>query len=386
MTFINLVEPLAEEIKSRAGEFERQGYVSQDVVQKLAERRLYRLCNDTSSGGLSGTAEDYARLTEYVATLDGSTAWVLFIGITSALSYMNLPEEEVKGIFKDQTDITAGVFAPMGRATPDQRDGVKGYRLSGRWQWGSGIRNSTFISAGGFVVGQDGKIQRTQQGLPDQRMFLLDVKDVDILDTWHVSGLKGTGSTDFQTEDLFVPESRAFTLFSKHTPDTPVHRFPAFGFLAIGIAAVALGLAKASLDELTAIAIAKTPQGSRKPLAMRSSTQIRVALATAKYRAARGLMYEEIRKIWSEAETSSELSVEARRDLRLALTYTVMQCVEVVTEMYTLAGGSSVYETSPLQRYFRDIHVAQQHMMVGEMTLELTGRLFLDVETDTSQL
>ncbi len=386
MSFIELVEPLAEEIKSCAQEFEKQGFVSQDLVSKLAARRLYRLCNDTERGGPSGSAEDYARLTEYVATLDGSTAWVLLIGITSALSYMSLPENEVQEVFKNQQDVTAGVFAPMGRAIPSEESGVQGYRLSGRWQWGSGIRNSTYISAGGFVADEEGNIRKKANGTPDQRMFLLEVKDVDVLDTWHVSGLKGTGSTDFQTKDLFVPESRSFTLFSKHTPDTPVHRFPAFGFLAIGIAAVVLGLAKASLDELTDIAIAKTPQGSRKPLAMRSNTQIRMAVATAKYRAARGLMYAEIQKNWAEAETSSELSVESRRDLRLALTHTVMQCVEVVTEMYTLAGGSSVYETSPLQRYFRDVHVAQQHMMVGEMTLELTGRLFLEVETDTSQL
>jgi len=235
-------------------------------------------------------------------------------------------------------------------------------------------------------VDETGDLLKDEAGRPDQRSFLLDVSDVEILDTWDVSGLKGTGSADFRVENLFVPVRRTFTLSSEGPDNRPVSRFPVFGFLAIGITAVALGIAKAAIAELTDIAKAKTPQGSRKTLALRSTTQIRLATSHARLKAARLLVFSEIESLWQEAESDREVGVEARRDLRLALTYAVQECADIVRDMYTLGGGSSVYSKNLLQRHFRDIHVVQQHMMVNENTLELVGRLFLDIDVSTEQL
>lgn len=385
-TILDMLAPFAAEAGKRSEEFEKQGFISQDFADRLAETGLYRLCNLRAHGGLDGTPMDYARVTEKMAEFDGSAAWVLFIGITSALSYTNMAPDEVSEILGPGNVITAGVFAPMGRAVPNLQDGEEGFLLSGEWQWGSGIRNSGFVSVGGFVVDADGRPLKDENGIPDQRSFLLNVSDVDLLDTWHVSGLKGTGSTDFRVENVFVPNRRTFTLSSEGPDNRAVSRFPAFGFLAIGITAVALGLAKAAIDELTNIAKAKTPQGSRKTLALRSTTQIRLATSHARLKAARLLVFSEISDLWQEAEAGGDISVEARRDLRLALTHAVQECADIVRDMYTLAGGSSVYSKSPLQRHFRDIHVAQQHMMVSENTLELVGRLFLDIDVPTAQL
>jgi len=381
-----LLRPFAEEAGLRAQEFEEQGFISQDFADRLAETGLFRLCNVSDLGGLDGSAMDYARVTEMMAEQDASAAWVLFIGITSALSHTNLNPEEIKAVFKRGRAITAGVFAPMGRAIPTVQDGEEGFLLSGQWQWGSGIRNSGFVSAGGFVVDETGDLLKDEAGRPDQRSFLLDVSDVEILDTWDVSGLKGTGSADFRVENLFVPVRRTFTLSSEGPDNRPVSRFPVFGFLAIGITAVALGIAKAAIAELTDIAKAKTPQGSRKTLALRSTTQIRLATSHARLKAARLLVFSEIESLWQEAESDREVGVEARRDLRLALTYAVQECADIVRDMYTLGGGSSVYSKNLLQRHFRDIHVVQQHMMVNENTLELVGRLFLDIDVSTEQL
>ncbi|MBO6826948.1 MAG: acyl-CoA dehydrogenase family protein [Sneathiella sp.] len=381
-----MLKPFAEEATKRSAEFEAQGFVSQDFADRLAETGLYRLCNRVEHGGLDGSAIDYARATEFLAEHDASAAWVLFIGITSALSYVNLPEEEQNRVFDGAPVTTAGVFAPMGRAVQASQNGEEGFLLSGRWQWGSGIRNAGYISAGGFVVNEDGSLQKDEKGRPDQRSFLMNFADVEILDTWHVTGLKGTGSTDFKVDNLFVPARRTFTLSTEGPDDRPVSRFPAFGFLAIGITAVALGIAKAAIEELTNIAKEKTPQGSRKTLALRSTTQITLAKSHARLKAARLLVYSEIEALWQEAVRGADISVEARRDLRLALTHAVQECTEIVRDMYTLAGGSSVYLNCPLQRHFRDVHVAQQHMMVSETTLELTGRLFLNIEVPTEQL
>ena len=147
-----------------------------------------------------------------------------------------------------------------------------------------------------------------------------------------------------------------------------------------------MGIARASLDGVIAIAKAKTPQGSRKALAGRATAQITVAKAEARLRSAKLFVYDAIDVLWDEAQKGGKPSIDARRDLRLSLTHAVQNCSDIVTELYTLAGGSSVYLKNPIQRQFRDIHVVTQHMMVNESSLEPIGRLFLDVPTDTTYL
>ncbi len=384
---IKIAERFSAECAERSSEFEDQGFVSQDLVDRIAATGLYRLCNPEEFGGMERSPVDYAGVTEYLARFDGSVAWVVFIGITSALSMDTLPEETAKGLLLSNPGaITAGVFAPMGRAIPCAQDGRSGYRLTGQWQWGSGSRNATFISGGGFVTDETGEIQKHPNGAPNQRSFFMRTEEVELLDTWHVSGLKGTGSTDFKVKDLFVPEEMTFDAMRMNVPRGPIHTFPIFAFLGVGIAAVGLGLARAAIDELVSFAAAKTPQGSNKPLALKPSTHQKVAEAEADLRAARLYLYDAIGRTWDKAEADVKPSVEDRRDIRLATTHAMQASLRVVDSMYNLGGGTSVYLKSPLQRHFRDIHVASQHMMVSEATLELIGRLFVGIETNTAQL
>jgi alkylation response protein AidB-like acyl-CoA dehydrogenase len=168
--------------------------------------------------------------------------------------------------------------------------------------------------------------------------------------------------------------------------ERPLYAFPQFGLLAMGIAAVALGLARCAIEALVEIAGGKTPQGSARPLAARVSAQSDVSRAEAQLRSARAFYYEAIDRAWESARSLGRIEVEHRRDVRLATTHATRACADVVDAMYDLGGGTSVYHRSPLQRVFRDVHVATQHMMVSPATLELTGRLLFGLETDTSQL
>mgnify|MGYP000311777784 CR=1 FL=1 len=383
---VALAGTFAEELRSRAEEFEGQGFVSQDIADRLAELGLYRLCNPKKFGGLGRSPLDYALLVEALAQSDASTAWVVFIGITSALSVTNLPTQVAVELLSDTQAITAGVFAPMGRAIACEENGMKGFKLTGQWQWGSGSRNATYLSAGGFLVDESGELLKLANGRPDQRSFFMPVSDVELLDTWHVTGLKGTGSTDFKVEGVFVPEFMTFDAFRENTPQGAIHSFPLFAFLGIGIGAVALGIARASLNEFIALAKQKTPQGSSKPLAMKPATHKQVAEAEAKLRSARLFFYDAISTAWQLALENDAPTVEARRDVRLATTHAVQSAAEVVDSIYKLAGGTSVYLRSPIQRYFRDVHVATQHMMVNESTLELVGRLLVGIDTNVDQL
>jgi alkylation response protein AidB-like acyl-CoA dehydrogenase len=225
-----------------------------------------------------------------------------------------------------------------------------------------------------------------KSGAPRSRMMIAPADEIEFLDTWHVSGLCGTGSTDFAMHDLLVPERRAAGLGVDGPLERPLYAFPQFGLLAMGIAAVAMGLARAAIDELVQIAGARTPQGSSRPLAQRPAAQSDVSQAEALLRSARAFYYESIERAWEMAGERMAIDNEQRRDVRLATTHATRASAAAVDLMYHLGGGASVYRESPLQRIFRDVHVATQHMMVSPATLELTGRLFLGLETDTALL
>jgi alkylation response protein AidB-like acyl-CoA dehydrogenase len=198
--------------------------------------------------------------------------------------------------------------------------------------------------------------------------------------------LRGSGSLDFEVRDAIVPESRAVGYSIHDNPPRPLYQFPQFGLLALGIGAVALGIARGAIDDLVALAGSKVRAGSSANLASRVHAQMDVASAEATLRSARAFYYEAIEAAWTQAQRGEPIPIEQRRDMRLATTHAVQSSVRVVDAMYTLAGGSSVYETSALQRRFRDVHVATQHIMVAPTTLETIGRLMLGIETNTQML
>jgi alkylation response protein AidB-like acyl-CoA dehydrogenase len=215
----------------------------------------------------------------------------------------------------------------------------------------------------------------------------MPIEAVEVIDTWSVSGLRGTASHDMTAVAQVVPAARVVSLFG----DRPLHAgalycFPLFGLLALGIASVALGIARGALDDLTSLAGAKTPAAGRKTLAERATVQAQVARSEAALRAARALVLGEADVAWIAAERGGEVPEQHRLGLRLAASHATEVAAEVVTTMYHAGGGTSIYDSSTLQRRFRDVHVATQHMMVAPATWEFGGRLLLGLPTDTRQL
>ena len=217
-------------------------------------------------------------------------------------------------------------------------------------------------------------------------MCLVPKESVEFLDTWHSTGLQGTGSTDFRITDCQVPSAHVVGLEVKKSPDTPLFQFPNFTLLALGIAAVSMGIARAAIDNFIELAQSKKRAGSSTSIAERSHTQMQIAEAEATLRSARAFYYESLSTAWEHTLAGNAIEIDQRRNLRLATTHAVMSSAKVVDCVYNLAGGVSVYQSSDLQRHFRDVHVATQHIMVAPSTLETTGRLFLGVPTNTSTL
>ena len=374
-------ERIAALLAGRSAEIEATRHLPADIAKAMARAGLYHMLTPQVCGGHELDVASYFAIVERLARADASAAWCCFVACTSCIVAAYLPADEAQAIFARADLKAAGVFAPRGVATREG-DGEgdsegKGYRVSGRWAWGSGAHNADILVAGCRVAGDDSGAVLS---------VVLDRAQVALLDNWDSVGLRGSGSGEFEVHDAFVPRARTALMLSGAALARPLYRFPLFGLLAISIAAVSSGIARLAIDALVELAADKTPQGSRRSLAQRAATQEAVARAEASWRSARAFMMQAVHDAWQAAQEDAPLPVNVRRDLRLAATHLVHSSAAVVDRMYTLAGGSAVFASSPLQRCLRDVHVATQHMMVGEATWELSGRLLLGLPTATEML
>lgn len=347
-----------------------------ELVTALRASGLFRAGAPAAAGGAQAPPAVTLRCAEALARGDASTGWCASIAATSSLLGGWLPAEGLAEVFGDPDRVAAGVWAPRGRARAV--DG--GYRVSGRWAFCSGIMHSDYLF-GGCMVEAEG------DGPPSARVLGIPTRELEILDTWHTSGLRGTGSHDAVADDVFVPDHRSLWVLDRPTSDAALYRFPILAFFALSIAAAALGNARGAIEDLGSLAAGKVAQGSSRTLAERPATWAGVAQAEAALRAARALYYQAIDDAW-QAARSSELpvSVELRTGLRLAATHAVRTAADVAREMYDLGGGSAIYDDSPLQRRFRDAHTATAHFQVNPATWELTGRLLLGQPAETTML
>ncbi len=381
-----VADAAASRFGPRVAEIEATGYLPQDIADDLAAVGLYRLLTPAEYGGHEISVELFVEIIERLAQTDASTAWCTFISCTSCVLAGYLDPELSQQLYGNPHLKAAGVFAPRGKATREIRDGVPGFRVTGSWFWGSATKNADVVQGGCLVLGADGKPELLPSGRPRVQSILFDRSQISHMDNWDSFGLLGSGSGEFAVNDVFVPEARSACLMSDLPMARPLYRFPVFGLLGIGIGAVALGVARHAMDALLELAQDKTPQSSSKTLAMRTSTQQAVARAEAQWRSARAFLMDAVRAGWDEAEKTGEISVDSRRDIRLATTHAVHSAQDVVSSMYQLGGGNSIFAQSPLQHCLRDIHVITQHFMVSDSTYELTGRLLLGLDTDTSML
>jgi len=381
-TIVDTARSFKDEVAARAHDIEQARALPQDLADKLSAAGLYKLLVPAKYDGAEAHPCTFLSVIEEIAQADASVAWCLNICNTSGLVAAYLPENYAREIYGPADAITGGVFAPMGKAKSDGTD----FTINGTWNWGSGTSNCTWIMAGCMVMGDDGKPEMGERG-PISRMMLLPRDQVEIADTWHVTGLSGTGSNEFTIKDRKVPCARSVALATdKPLVTSPLYTFPSFGLLAIGIAAVAIGTAQGAAQEFIGIAGAKTPQYSSKSLANKGQAQVDFARAMGLIEGARAFLHNAVSDGYANAAQSGELNDHDRARIRLAATTATKQAADAIDLLYTAAGGTSVYLATPLQRRFRDVHVATQHIMVAAGTLELTGRVLLGVKTDTAML
>lgn len=379
---LDAARALQSELSQRAQEMEDVRRLPADLAANLADCGLFRMITPAAYGGLECTPSQIVDAVEAVAEANASAGWCVMIGATTAMNAAYMDPDTAQEIYNDPKIITGGVFAPMGKAIVDGDD----YIVSGRWQWGSGSANCTWL-CGGSMVFEDGELRTLPSGRPDARMMIFPAEEVELLDTWRVMGLKGTGSGDIEVKDLRVPKARSVSLVAdRPTIDGALYKFPAFGLLSLGVAATAMGNAKGALQSFIDLASVKKNQGSRKTLGERNIIQAEGAQMMASFRAARAYLHDEIEKTWDVAQNSDDIPVERRAALRMACTHMVRTGADITRKCYDLGGGAALFEASDLQRRFRDAHAMTQHIVTAPSTWELTGRLLFGLPTDASMV
>ena len=366
---------IAASLPNEAAAIERARRLPAPIADRMRAAGIFHALVPREYGGAECHPAELCELIETIARGDGSAGWNVMIGTTTGLLAASLPVSFAREIYGDAPGaLTVGVTAPMGKALAVPG----GHSVSGRWAFGSGCENADWLCAGCFVFEGDERVEGKFG--PEIHLMLLERSQVEIEDTWHVSGLRGTGSHHFTVRDEFVPAGRSVVMGGKTLIDRPLYKFPMLGLLALGVASVSLGIGFRALDVFCEMAGGKKPTGSSRALAERALVQRNVALAKADLSSARALMRETIDRAWALASAGEPLDTAIRADLRLAAANATHRSVAAVDALYQAGGGSSIYEDSPLQRCLRDVHVTTQHIMVADPLFELVGRVELGLE------
>ena len=357
---------------------------NQDAIKLLSESGLFAMTIPAVYGGSQLAPLDCLKIIETLSYADSAIGWSAMIYSKTAHLGAALPAQwakEIYGVerFEDRVvcPITAGAAAPTGKA--EIVDG--GIVVSGRWAWGSGTHHADWIAGGTLVYDTEGSVITNRHGQPAVHLVFFEKKEVTLLNNWNPSGLRGTGSGDFEVEAVFVPEGR-WTILGNPVTDVSggLYEFPVLSYFAAAVAAVPLGIATRALDDFVAISKAKIPYGKSSKISTSAVTQLQFGQAEALVAASRQYLWAAVSDVWFKVESGEALETEDRRKVRLAACQATTMCSQAVDILYNAGGGTSLQADCSLQKHFRDIHAATQHRQVSPEFLRMAGAVRLDGE------
>jgi len=362
---------LAPLVASCAAEAEAARALPERLVRAMADAGLFSIWVPTALGGAGLGFRDFVDAVVEVTRVDGSAGWVLFVHAVYGALAAYLDEPAARDIYGSSATV-AGSLNPTGRAVP--ADG--GYRVSGRWTFGSGVSHANWVLGNCMIVSQDG------QG-PRAIIALFPRDRCTVHDTWRVSGLAGTGSHDYSVDELFVPTSHSFPAFTA-PPRQPgaLYATPFITLFAATVAVPALGMARGAIDAALDVATRKTPTGSSTLLRERPSAQAALARAEGLYQAGRAGLIEVVEQLVAKA-AHRDVSLHDRALVRIATAHAAASAVAAVDLAFDVAGSTANELASPLQRFSRDVRAATQHIAVVANNFELAGRVLVGLEPGT---
>jgi len=348
----------------------------EELTRELARAGFFRIFLPAAYGGLDLTPLEALDVYEELARADASVAWCVWNGNVNWTT-ARLSKEVAQAIFADPDMILANSTRPTGQAVVVEG----GYRVTGRWALVSGCQLSAcFILM--CLLHEDDKPRLTPSGTPESRFMLCPAADCEIIDTWTVGGLRGTGSHDVVVHNLFVPVRHASFFTDPIVLPGSRYQFPAPTRVTPGLGAMALGIARGAIEALVDLAVEKRHERTSQSLREDPGAQTRVSQAQALVRSARLFLFDAISRLWDDALEGREVQIEGRAEVRLANWHAVTSAVQAVDLVYLTGGASSLYATCALERAFRDVHAITQHIGVHPRILGTTGRVLFGLPPD----
>ena len=365
--YLTAARKIGPHVSLAADVIDRERALPKELVDEIKQADLFRLLVPRSIGGAEIDLLEYLNIVEAFGEADASTAWCVNQGNVFASRSAVMPESLAREVWSDRCSVVANGPPTSAKAVPV--DG--GYRLTGRWLFSSGCHHANWMGA--LVSDKD-----TEVAL----MCMIPKQEVDLVDVWQVNGLRGTGSFDFEVEDLFVPKERTFDQNGPNREDGPLYVFPTTLLFASGFACVALGAARAGLDTAIELAGGKVPRKDTELLRDKAVVQQQVGKAEAVWGSARAYLRESAGRAWKGACQNGSLTPEERIRLRLAATNAIRMAADVVNIAYNICGSHAIFETNPIQRRFQDVHVITQQIQGRMAHYETAGQFFLGLEPE----
>lgn len=361
------VEALAPLISAHADQAERERRLPAPVAEAFARTGLYRVGAPAAFHGMQASPVTQMRVIEAAAKVDGSAGWNLMIGIeTFALVAPGLSGRCAE-LLADPMMVMASSTAAVGGAQRTKG----GWRVSGQWQFVSGVHNAHLFGATVGLFEGDKRVDDLN------RYAVVPEGEFEIVDTWHVGGLRGSGSHDVRLTDVLVPEARIVPPLGAVRDESPLMRIPLGTRLAYNKVAVALGIARAGIDAFIDLASRKTGRFSNRKLQERPFAQRAVATAEARLRGARASVFELLEGFWEKLVAGQPLTLPERALFQIACSDAAMAAANVVDAVCEPAGTSANQIGHPLERISRDVRVVRQHVTVAPHHMEDAGRVLL---------
>lgn len=371
---VAVARSLATLVEGEAAAADAAGTLTTPVVEALTSAGLFGLMVPRELGGTEADAVTTLAVFEELSRADGSTGWsFLANATTTAFAAAYTGDAAVKEMFGGpDPPVHAGMLGPRGEAK--QVDG--GYRVNGRFSFGSGIAHANWVGAGTLVT-RDGEFVASPAGGVEMRVVFVPRERVALRGNWDVLGLSGTGSYDYEVPEQFVDEAFTFPLTVEETHrGGPVYRLGVLTLTSIGHCGFALGVGRRALEELARAAETKTRMGASSPIGDQQLFQHDFSLHEAALRSARAYAFEVFEAAQAAVQHGDELGLEPRHRARQVTTYTTRVAAELIRFAYTWAATDAL-RPSPLQRCFRDMHAATQHIFVDNATLTAAAPVLL---------
>jgi alkylation response protein AidB-like acyl-CoA dehydrogenase len=374
---LDRVEKIADVVRDGAAESERLGHLAPAVVDALHETGLFRAFVPVEHGGLGLTIPEAARVFERVSALDASTGWTLLILCSGSLFARFCPEDTFATICRDPRALIAGSLNPV-TAQAEPVDG--GFLFSGRATYLSGSAHARFIMASALVMKDQAPV--LADGGIQIRAGFFPIEHARSLDTWHVTGMCATGSTDYEFDRVMVASDWTYEPFRPR----PVVAGDAYSAIPLwaqlgGLAAVAVGTARNAIDQFVELAASKVPTGGNMSrLAERARAQIAVGEAEGLYLAAHASLAESVEATWARGVAAEPFDNETLARLRLGSVTATRLAAQAVDLLHDAAGMSAVKRGAVLERCSRDMHTMTQHIILSPDRFEIAGRVLLGLD------